>query len=221
MRTEGPETSEHTWINNGYEGVDFVCNLQYADFATVHSYPDAWGMSANGGYRWLGENYYKNRMEVANAANKPIILEEYGMRRGYLPTRDELFDYIHAQVNSLGYACTLVWAVSHEPTTDYQYGYYGYNDGQGYVFGYTGFDTDGSKSIQKQNKYMATSSGPSAVSVDPRETFDSGMSYDPFCTDIPPNNKHSCAKQAAWGNCNRKWMKDGSFCDFSCGRCLR
>lgn len=218
MRTDGPKTSEHDWLNNGYEGVDFACNLQYADFATVHSYPDAWGMSANGGYKWLGENYYKDRMEVANAAEKPIILEEYGMRRGYLPTRDTLFEFIQNQVNSLGYACTIVWSVSHEPTTQYQYGYYGYNDGQGYVFGYTGADTDGSNSVQNQYKYTSSLyQAPAALA----DAFGAGSvsANGPFCTDKPPNKKLSCASQVVRGNCNTQWMIDGSYCEYSCGRC--
>lgn len=217
MRTDGTETSQHAWLNNGYEGVDFLCNLAYADFATIHSYPDAWGMSANGGYEWLGENYYKDRMEVAKSLNKPIILEEYGMQRGYLPTRDILFKYIQDQVNSLGYACTLVWAVSHEPTTQYKYKYYGYNDGQGYVFGYTGADTDGSQSIRNQNEYIKSLTSPlSATSLDTKGPI---TSHGPFCTDIPPNKMHSCAIHAALGNCNSPSMLQGSYCDYSCGRC--
>lgn len=156
MRANGSNQEPHSWINNGYEGVDFVCNLQYADFATIHSYPDAWGMSAtDGGYQWLGDNYFKDRRDIAHSMNKPIILEEYGMRRGYLPERKTLFDFIHQQVVDLDYSCSIVWGVSHEPKTPYQYGYYGYNDGQGYVFGYTGDDTDGSDSVVSQYKVMS------------------------------------------------------------------
>jgi endo-1,4-beta-mannosidase len=219
MRADGPETDRHSWLNNGYEGVDFVCNLEYADFATIHSYPDAWGMTANGGYKWLGENYFKDRMEVAHSMNKPIILEEYGMQSDYLPTRDILFGYIHDQVNALGYACTLVWAVSHEPSSTYQYGYYGYNDGQGYVFGYTGADTDGVKSIQQQNKYISELSDVAGSAGNSMETPPSTPSHGPFCTDTPPNRKQTCVTQAARGNCNTKWMLEGAYCEYSCGRC--
>jgi len=49
-------------------------------FATLHAYPDSWGMSPNGGYNWLGDNYFKDRANVAASIGKPIILEEYGMR---------------------------------------------------------------------------------------------------------------------------------------------
>ena len=27
MRTDGSLEEPHSWLNNGYEGVDFVCNL--------------------------------------------------------------------------------------------------------------------------------------------------------------------------------------------------
>jgi hypothetical protein len=167
MRANGSNQEPHSWINNGYEGVDFVCNLQYADFATIHAYPDAWAMSADdGGYKWLGDNYFRDRRDIAHSMNKPIILEEYGMRRGYLPQRKTLFDFIHQQVVDLDYSCSIVWGVSHEPTTPYQYGYYGYNDGQGYVFGYTGDDTDGSDSVVSQYKVMSDKTQSNAGASD-------------------------------------------------------
>ena len=215
MRVDGPVGGDHSWVNDGYEGVDFVCNLQYADFATVHSYPDAWGMSADGGYQWLGDNYFKDRRDVAFSMNKPIILEEYGMRRGYMPSRDPFFSYIHQQVNSLGYACTLVWAASHNPSTPYQYTYFGYNDGQGYVFGYTGPDTDGSGKIIEQNKYIQSLNPPPQQPQAPQPKPPPVQS--PFCTDVSPNNQYTCAQQSQWGKCDQDWMK--GYCEFSCGRC--
>jgi hypothetical protein len=70
-------------------------------FATLHTYADQWGMSADGGYKWLGENYFKDRKELASSLGKPIIYEEYGMmgqgkqeRQKVLRQSDDLFGYI-------------------------------------------------------------------------------------------------------------------------------
>jgi len=39
-RTNGSTAEPHSWINTGYEGVDFECNLAVPDidFGTVHAY---------------------------------------------------------------------------------------------------------------------------------------------------------------------------------------
>jgi len=101
----------------------------------------------------MEENYFDDRAEIAKSLNKPLILEEYGMRaRGYLPSRDPLFNFFHDSVNDAGYACTLVWAVSHySPEAGTDDGLFGSNDGQGYVFGYDG---DGSRSVLTQYQFQ-------------------------------------------------------------------
>jgi mannan endo-1,4-beta-mannosidase len=153
FRTNGSTAEPHSWINNGYVGVDFPCNLAHrnVDFGTIHAYPDSWGFSANG-YTWLKQNFLEDRAAIAKSLGKPIIFEEYGMRaQGYLPSREPLFDFFHESVNDAGYACTLVWAVSHYSTDAGTNGtLFGANDGQGYVFGYDG---DGSRSLLAQYQY--------------------------------------------------------------------
>ena len=43
-------------------------------------------MKAPDGYTWLGENFFKDRQQLATSYNKPIIYEEYGMvASGELP----------------------------------------------------------------------------------------------------------------------------------------
>ncbi len=37
------------------------------------------------------------------------------------------------------------------------------------------------------------------------------------CSDVPPDDRYSCAQQAGWGKCNETWMR--GHCDSSCGRC--
>jgi mannan endo-1,4-beta-mannosidase len=91
MRSNGSTSEPHAWLNNGYEGVDFECNLAVpdVDFGTVHAYPDQWGIPKES-YSWMDENYFKDRANIAKKYNKPIILEEYGMRReGELSAREQ------------------------------------------------------------------------------------------------------------------------------------
>jgi hypothetical protein len=69
--------------------------------------------------------------------------------QGYLPSREPLFKFYQDSANSAGYACTLVWAVSHYATGSGAL--FGSNDNQGYVFGYEG---DGSRSLLTQYQYQ-------------------------------------------------------------------
>jgi len=202
MRADVRSSQSHGWLNDGHEGVDWLCNLNYADVATVHLYPDSWGFGP-GEFSWLGPYFLEDRRDIAWAQNKPVILEEYGMRRGYMTSRSQLFGWALDQVKDLGYAGSLVWAASHEPREGYQYGYYGYNDGQGYVFGLSGTDTDGATAIVDHNRYVRSLVEPETP-----------------CTDVPPDSAYTCQQQSDWGKCAESggFMATGT-CDWSCGRC--
>ncbi|KAL4519672.1 hypothetical protein Ndes2437A_g07850 [Nannochloris sp. 'desiccata'] len=115
-RTEGPSTmssGNHVWINNGLKGVNFArnCADPNIDACTIHAYPDNWGYSADQ-YQNYGKDFMADRAAVAHALNKPILMEEYGMRSGYLPTRDDLMRYLQDEAEKAGYACSLVWSAS-------------------------------------------------------------------------------------------------------------
>ncbi|KAB5595993.1 Mannan endo-1,4-beta-mannosidase [Ceratobasidium theobromae] len=63
----------------GGEGVDFEANLKIPtlDFGTFHSYPEHWGQSANitaWGVQWILDH-----AATQKAANKPVIIEEFGV----------------------------------------------------------------------------------------------------------------------------------------------
>lgn len=159
-RSDG-SCDKHCWLNNGYKGADFACNVCNTDisFATVHTYPDSWDMPD---YEWLGDNYIQDRANVAASCNKPFILEEYGMgsSRNYLPSREPLLKYLQDEALDAGYSCVLVWAVapytnSNQPG-DGQEGLLGSNDGQGYVFSYGG---DGSTAVRDLYTTVANKNG--------------------------------------------------------------
>ena len=204
MRADVPARpgDSRAWINDGTEGVDWLCNLQYADVATVHLYPDAWAFSP-AEYQWLGPNYLQDRRDLAWARGKPIILEEYGMRRGWMDSREAYFGWVQSLVSSLGFAGSLVWAAAHEPREGYDYGYHGYNDGQGYVFGLSGADTDGAASVVRFNRAVK-----------------SRIDAEVPCLDVPPDGQWGCKQQSEWGKCvERGGFMEAGVCDWSCGRC--
>eukprot|EP01025_Chloroclados_australasicus_P065866 TRINITY_DN898_c0_g2_i3.p3 TRINITY_DN898_c0_g2~~TRINITY_DN898_c0_g2_i3.p3 ORF type:complete len:173 (+),score=20.12 TRINITY_DN898_c0_g2_i3:262-780(+) len=39
------------------------------------------------------------------------------------------------------------------------------------------------------------------------------------CSDIPPDNKHTCEQQKQFGKCEAIWLVSGGFCRRTCGRC--
>lgn len=59
------------------EGLDFAANLNISDidFGTFHLYPDSWGGLSN---EW-GNGWIEAHAAACKVANKPCILEEYGV----------------------------------------------------------------------------------------------------------------------------------------------
>lgn len=131
----------HSWINNGLKGVDFDANCadENIDACTVHSYPDNWGYCSTE-YDLYGPQFIQDRAAVAHSLSKPIIMEEYGMKTGYLSSRNTLLRYLQNQANAAQYACTLVWSVDALGV-----------DSGAYVFQYDG---DGWDALREQYQYM-------------------------------------------------------------------
>ncbi|KAG9094674.1 hypothetical protein FRC07_011268, partial [Ceratobasidium sp. 392] len=89
----------------GGEGVDFEANLKIStlDFGTFHAYPEHWGQSANltaWGVQWI-----KDHAASQKAANKPVIIEEFGVVDNKLPVYTQWLD----TVISSGLTGDLVW----------------------------------------------------------------------------------------------------------------
>jgi mannan endo-1,4-beta-mannosidase len=116
-RSQGPQLTEnngrHDWINNGLKGVEFKDNTAVSniDAATVHAYPDNWGFTSSN-YRNYGRLFMQDRAKIARDLNKPIIMEEYGMNQGWLPSRNTLLNYLQEEAKQAGFACALVWQVN-------------------------------------------------------------------------------------------------------------
>ena len=61
---------------NDVPGEDYVRNLDIADidFATIHVYPDSWGIPPRY-YTWVNDNFIGDRAALAAAHGKPLMLE--------------------------------------------------------------------------------------------------------------------------------------------------
>jgi hypothetical protein len=60
--------------------LDFYFNICSFLVSSLLLQPDQWGIPKES-YTWMDENYFKDRANIAKNKNKPLILEEYGMRR--------------------------------------------------------------------------------------------------------------------------------------------
>jgi mannan endo-1,4-beta-mannosidase len=79
----------NTYPYQGYNsalGADFNANLKIAsiDFGTFHSYPDSWGQQSND-TAW-GAQWITDHAASMVSANKPVILEEFGVTTTQLAT---------------------------------------------------------------------------------------------------------------------------------------
>ena len=71
---------------------------------------DNWGISASN-YDWVRTNFIADRANIAHAAGKPIIMEESGMKTGYVSSRNAYLANMYEWANENDYAGTLVWQV--------------------------------------------------------------------------------------------------------------
>ncbi|RZA22353.1 MAG: hypothetical protein EOP10_15615 [Proteobacteria bacterium] len=188
------DLSRHNWIHNGLKGVDFQRNITIPNinFATVHIYPDNWGISSSE-FDFVERELIADRARLAHAVNKPIILEEAGFARGptfsgqgYSNNPQDWLSRIYSAANANNFAGTMVW--------------------QAVPGGYTGgynfnFDDVQFQVVRDQARFMNSKSGSSG----------------PQCSNIPPDSLYTCEQQASWGKCGEVWMQN--FCRASCGGC--
>ncbi|KAG9220538.1 hypothetical protein CCMSSC00406_0003994 [Pleurotus cornucopiae] len=94
-----------TYPYQGSEGIDFDANLQIStlDFGTIHCYPDGWGTTADA-VAW-GNGWIRDHATSMVQANKPVIMEEFGMLENKVPIYTEWFNTIETS----GFTGDLVW----------------------------------------------------------------------------------------------------------------
>ncbi|KAL5521363.1 hypothetical protein ACEPAG_9289 [Sanghuangporus baumii] len=94
-------------------GVNFTDNLsiETLDFGTFHSYPESWGQSANEtawGFQWIADH-----AAAQAAANKPVILEEFGVTTNQVDAYTQWWD----EIISSGLTGDLIWQAGSQLST--------------------------------------------------------------------------------------------------------
>ncbi|KIJ27867.1 glycoside hydrolase family 5 protein [Sphaerobolus stellatus SS14] len=94
-------------------GVNFVNNLQIStlDFGTVHSYPESWGQQAN--ETLWGVDWITAHAAAQKTANKPVILEEFGVTVNQAST----YQLWYNTIISSGLTGNLIWQAGSQLST--------------------------------------------------------------------------------------------------------
>jgi mannan endo-1,4-beta-mannosidase len=100
-------------LYNGTYGVDFeaVLALEEIDFGTYHFYPQQWGLARN---LEFAEQWIVDHIAAGKRANKPVVLEEYGLKiDGYRVKsaleRDQWLHRWRELVQQMNGGGTLLW----------------------------------------------------------------------------------------------------------------
>ena len=114
-------------VYRGGEGIDFNVNLNIStiDFGTFHVrqtslvlrriaylrliqlYPESWGQSANPSSSVWGSQWISDHATSQKSANKPVIMEEFGVTDTQLST----YTTWYSNVISTGLTGDLIWYV--------------------------------------------------------------------------------------------------------------
>ncbi|THH08393.1 hypothetical protein EW146_g9009 [Bondarzewia mesenterica] len=111
----GAQVCIEAFLDRGGEGIDFTANLAIStlDFGTAHSYPISWGQTSNPS-AW-GVQWIQDHATSQITANKPVILEEFGVTSNQSST----YSAWYSAIVSSGLAGDLIWqAGSHLSSGD-------------------------------------------------------------------------------------------------------
>jgi len=98
---------------NGSKGLDWsqMIALSTIDYGTVHLYPDYWGDPWKDGVK-AGSDWLKIHANLAKAAKKPVILEEYGILKTSFTNRDYAYETWNNLAYDLGYSGSMFWLLT-------------------------------------------------------------------------------------------------------------
>ncbi|WP_073586155.1 cellulase family glycosylhydrolase, partial [Vibrio quintilis] len=104
-------SNQSDWTYNGSEGVDWerILTLPHINYGTFHLYPEHWGKhnSEKWGTRWIEEHAI-----AAKKANKPAVLEEYGIGKSELKNRDFIYQKWTQSAYNSGLAGSMFWLLT-------------------------------------------------------------------------------------------------------------
>ncbi len=112
---------DEEWAYNGYSGVDWdrLIAIDSIDYGTFHLYPEHWGGEVfsddpvKSGIRWI-----EAHVEASKVANKPAVLEEYGITKTGIHNRDYIYESWLNSAQDQGLAGTMFWILSGIDTGD-------------------------------------------------------------------------------------------------------
>lgn len=99
------------WTYNGNEGVDFerIIALPNINYEVMHMYTDQWGKKD--AEQW-GSKWIKDHITAAKAANKPTVLEEYGINITGPNNRDLIYERWNRVAYENGAAGSMFWILT-------------------------------------------------------------------------------------------------------------
>jgi len=108
-----PGSNNFDFVYQGTLGIDFEANIKITtiDFATFHMYPTSWGESNTDpwGVQWITDH-----STVMKTANKPVIMEEFGITNS--STRAATYSDWYNTVISTGITGDLIWQAGSQLT---------------------------------------------------------------------------------------------------------
>jgi mannan endo-1,4-beta-mannosidase len=113
LGTEGffKHEGSNDWTYNGNEGIDWDRNitLPNINYGTFHLYPEHWGQenSEEWGTKWIIDH-----AKAAQKANKPVVLEEYGIGRNEPRNRDLIYHKWTQTAYEQGLAGSMFWILT-------------------------------------------------------------------------------------------------------------
>jgi mannan endo-1,4-beta-mannosidase len=122
---------------NGSKGLDWakMISLPTIDYGTVHLYPDYWGDPWKDGVQ-AGCTWLKTHADLAEAANKPVVFEEYGILKTSVTNRDYAYETWNNLAYELGYSGSMFWLLTGiDDLTPDKDGLYPDNDSLRIVYG--------------------------------------------------------------------------------------
>jgi mannan endo-1,4-beta-mannosidase len=113
LGTEGFFTrpGHEDWAYNGNEGVDWerIITLPNINYGTLHLYPEHW--SKHNAEQW-GSQWIKDHADAARKANKPAVLEEYGIGKDEPQNRAFIYDRWTNLAYEEGLAGSMFWILT-------------------------------------------------------------------------------------------------------------
>ncbi|KAK6987507.1 glycoside hydrolase family 5 protein [Favolaschia claudopus] len=103
------------FVYQGTLGIDFTANMKISslDFGTFHMYPESWGETANPDSQTWGNKWINDHATVMKSANKPVIMEEFGLTAA---SRNTTYASWYSTVVSSGLTGDLIWQAGSQLT---------------------------------------------------------------------------------------------------------